>query len=95
MLCAGIDKQHRRRRACEMSLSEMITIVLLFHTMRGRQFKEFHRGTVCRFMTSEFPRRMSYTRFVALIPRCATGLAALFQTLKGACTAFTLSIQHR
>jgi len=72
MLDESSDKQ-RRRRTCEMSLSEMTTIVLLFHTMRGRQFKAFYRGIVCRFMTSEFPRQQSYTRFVALTPRCAAG----------------------
>lgn len=90
MLGESADIQ-RRRRACEMSLSEMITIVVLFHMMRGRQFKEFYRGTVCRFMTSEFSRRLSYTRFVALMPRCATVLAALFQTLKGACTGICIA----
>ncbi len=90
MLGESADIQ-RRRRACEMSLSEMITIVVLFHMMRGRQFKEFYRGTVCRFMTWEFPRRLSYTRFVALMPRCATVLAALFQTLKGACTGICIA----
>ena len=90
MLGESADIQ-RRRRACEMSLPEMITIVVLFHMMRGRQFKEFYRDTVCRFMNSEFPRRLSYTRFVALMPRCATVLAALFQTLKGACTGICIA----
>lgn len=81
----------RRRRACEMSLSEVTAIVVLSHTMRGRQFKAFYRGPVCRFMTSEFPRRLSCTRFVALMPRCATVLAALFQTLMGACTGISIA----
>lgn len=90
MLDESSDKQ-RRRRTCEMSLSEMTTIVLLFHTMRGRQFKAFYRGIVCRFMTSEFPRQLSYTRFVALTPRCAVLLAALFETLKGACTGLSIA----
>jgi transposase len=84
------DKR-RRNRECAMTLSEMTTIAVLFHTMRGRQFKEFYRGIVCRFMTSEFPRRLSYTRFVALMPRCAVVLAALFQTLKGACTGLSIA----
>lgn len=85
------SEKQRRNRACSMSLSEMTTIVVLFHTMRGRQFKEFYRGTVCRFMTSEFPRPLSYSRFVALMPRCATVLAALFGTLKGACTGISIA----
>ena len=84
------DKR-RRHRTCEMSLSEMTTIVVLFHTMRGRQFKAFYRGTVCRFMTAEFPRRLSDTRFVALMPRCVVVLAALFETLKGACTGLSIA----
>ena len=83
LLDESSDKR-RRRRTCEMSLSEMTTIVVLFNTMRGRQLKAFYRGTVCRFMTADFPRRLSYTRFVALMPRCAVVLAALFETLKGA-----------
>ena len=47
MLDESSDKQ-RRRRTCEMSLSEMTTIAVLFHTMRGRQFKEFYRGGDCQ-----------------------------------------------
>ena len=90
MLDDSSGKQ-RRNRPSLMSLSEMTTIVVLFHTMRGRQFKAFYRGTVCRFMTAEFPRRLSYTRFVALMPRCATVLAALFGTLKGACTGISIA----
>ena len=42
-------------------------------------------------MTAEFPRRLSYTRFVALMPRCAAVLAALFCTLKGACTGISIA----
>ena len=90
MLDESSDKQ-RRRRTGAMSLSEMTTIAVLFHTMRGRQFKAFYGGIVCRFMTAEFPRRLSYTRFVALMPRCAVVLAALFETLKGACTGLSIA----
>ena len=91
LLLAESSGKCRRRRECTMSLSEMTTIVVLFHTLRGRQFKAFYRGTVCRFMTSEFPRQLSYTRFVALMPRCAVVLAALFQTLKGTCTGLSIA----
>ena len=90
LLDEGSDKR-RRCRTCEMSLSEITTSAVLFLTMRGRQFKEFYRGTVCRFVTSEFPRRLSYTRFVALMPRCAVVLEALFETLKGTCTGLAIA----
>ncbi len=88
--------KQRRNRTGSMSLSEMTTIVVLFHTMRGRQFKEFYRGNVCRFMTSEFPRQLSYTRFVALMPRCATVLAAFYsQRSRVLAQACQLPIQRR
>ena len=85
------SSKRRRSRAGQMTLSEMSTVVVLFHTMHGRQFKHFYCGIVCRFMTAEFPRRLSYTRFVALMPRCAVVLTALFQTLKGACTGLSIA----
>ena len=93
MLQAAQDGSSKRcrQRAGQMTLSEMSTIVVLFHTMRGRQFKHFYCGIVCRFMTAEFPRRLSYNRFVALMPRCAVVLAALFETLKGACTGISIA----
>ena len=74
-----------------MSLSEMTTIVMPCHTMRDRQFKAFYRGIVCRFMTAEFPRWLLYACFMALMPRCAVVLAALFETLKGACTGLSIA----
>lgn len=46
------SSKRRRNRAGQMTLSEMSTIVVLFHTMRGRQFKHFYCGIVCRFMTA-------------------------------------------
>ena len=86
----GTDKR-RRNRSCLMSLSEMTIIVVLFHRMRARQFKAFYLGIVCRFMKAEFPRRLSYSRFVQLMPRCAAVLAALFETLKGTCTGISIA----
>ncbi|ABM39998.1 hypothetical protein Pnap_4936 (plasmid) [Polaromonas naphthalenivorans CJ2] len=42
-------------------------------------------------MTAEFVRRLPYTRFVALMPRCAVVLAAWFQTLKCAYTGLSIT----
>lgn len=85
------SSKRRRSRAGQMTLSEMSTIVVLFHTMHGRQFKHFYCGIVCRFMTAEFPRRLSYNRFVALMPRCAVVLAALFEIFRGDCTGISIA----
>lgn len=80
---AGDDSGKRRRnRPCLMSLSEMSTIVVLFHRMRARQFKAFYLGIVCRFMKAEFPRRLSYNRFVQLMPLCG-GVGGLVRDAQG------------
>lgn len=86
----GSDKR-QRNRSCLMTLSEMSTIVVLFHRMRARQFKAFYCDIVCRFMKAEFPRRLSYNRLVQLMPRCGAVLAAFFQTIKGACTGLSIA----
>ena len=55
----------------------MTTIVVLFQSMRGRQFKSFYRGTVCRFMASELPCQLFLHLFcgiVAALRRSAGGL---------------------
>ena len=67
--------KRRRHRPCLMSLSEMSTIVVLFHRMRARQFKAFHLGIVCRFMKAEFPRRLfpQPPRAIDAALRCGAG----------------------
>ena len=37
-LIVGVQKRHRRRA---LSLSELMTLVVLFHQLRFRQFKRF------------------------------------------------------
>ena len=47
-----------------MSGSEVMTILVLFHTMRHRDLKSFDLGYLCNHMRSEFHNHMSYNRFV-------------------------------
>lgn len=54
----------RRQRATTMHLSEVMTIVVLFHLQGYRNFKQFYLEHVCEHLRSEFPHRVSYTRFV-------------------------------
>ena len=56
--------KRRRNRPCRMSDSEVMTILVLFHTMRHRDLKSFYLGYVCNHMRKEFPNRLSYNRFV-------------------------------
>lgn len=81
----------RRRRPSLLSLSELMTLAILFHQLRFRQFKSFYLGYVCRHLRAEFPKLPSYQRCVELLPRCAAPLAALFGSLKGNCDGIAIA----
>ena len=49
-----------------MSLSEVMTIQVLFHLSGFRTFKVFYLGYVCNYLQSEFPNTVSYNRMVEL-----------------------------
>ena len=79
-----------RRRGNALSLSELMTLVVLFHHLRFRQFKRFYLDYACRHLCAAFPPLPSYHRCVELLPRCAAPLAALFEPLKGACDGMSI-----
>jgi hypothetical protein len=81
----------RRQRPSSLSLSELMTLAILFHQLRFRQFKYFYLGYVCRHLRTEFPRLPSYQRCVELPPRCAAPLAALSALLKGECDGISIA----
>src|SRR5512137_1324357 len=88
MLPAGSKK---RRRKPELSLAELMTLAVLFHQLRFRQFKSFYLNHAFRHLRAEFPRLPSYQRVVELMPRCAVPLAALFECLKGDCDGVSIA----
>lgn len=67
----------------QMSLSEIITIVILFHQSGYRCFKCYYQGYVQKHLQSEFPTLVSYTRFVELMPRAADLLVLYLFSLFG------------
>lgn len=83
--------QRRRRRRCELSLAELMTLTVLFHQLRFRQFKAFYLGYACRHLRAEFPALPSYQRCVELLPRCVAPLAALFEALRGECDGVSIA----
>lgn len=88
LLTSGTKK---RKRRSELSLSELMTLVVLFHQLRFRQFKSFYLGYACRHLRAEFPRLPSYHRCVELLPRCTAPLVALFEALKGRCDGISIA----
>ena len=63
-----------------------MTILVLFHQLRYRQFKSFYYHHMLSMMKSEFPNLPSYSRFIELIPRSILPLCSYLQGLTGACT---------
>ena len=81
--------QRQRRRACRMSMSEMMTIVVYFHQKQYRNFKTFYTDYVVEHLQSEFPKLLSYNRFVQLMPRILVALCAYLQSCYGSCTGLS------
>jgi hypothetical protein len=57
--------QSKRGPEPELSVSEMMTIIILFHQSNQRTFKSFYTY-VKKHLNKEFPDLISYTRFVYL-----------------------------
>jgi Transposase DDE domain len=66
-LSAG--KAWERGPECGLSVSEIMTIVALYHGSRYRYFKNFYSGVVLNLLKQAFPGLPSYERFIALKPR--------------------------
>ncbi len=65
----------KRRREASLSLSEVITLLILFHMSHYRDFKTFYIQHVKHYLKTD-PRLVSYARMLtlkqrALIPLCA------------------------
>jgi hypothetical protein len=82
MLAAG---ERQRRRTATLSLSEVMTIIVLFHASGYRDFKTFYTQHVQRHLAGAFPRLVSYNRFVELTRGALIPLCAYLQTRQGAC----------
>jgi hypothetical protein len=83
--------KRRRNRPCLMSDSEVMTILVLFHTMRHRDLKSFYLGYICNHMCREFPHRLSYNRFVERQAKVGLHLLLFLQTCAlGKCTGISI-----
>lgn len=76
----------KRKKLCSLSLSEIMTIVVLFHLSHYRTFKDFYLDCLWSRYKREFPRLVSYTRFLELMPYAALPLYILTNNLKGKLT---------
>jgi hypothetical protein len=78
------------KRPPVMSKSEVISICLLFHLSGFRCFKHFYMFYVQRHMQSEFPRTVSYNRFVELSASVLMPMTIFLKTCcLGTCTGIS------
>ena len=75
--------QRQRVRARELSESEMMTIVIHFHQARYRDFKTYYTQYVQVYLGREFPKLISYERFVQLLPSILEPLCVFLQSCFG------------
>lgn len=60
-----------------------MTIMILFHQSHYRNFKHFYLYHVCKHLKTDFPKKVSYNRFVELQKSVLVHLCCFFRTLKG------------
>lgn len=83
------DGSIQRVRTGQLSLSEVMTIIIHFHQSRYRNFKTYYREYVCVYLRSEFPNLVSYERFVFLMSKAFGPLCAYLKSLYGRCTGIS------
>ena len=86
MLTSNIIQRQRKTNLCE---SEIMTILILFHQRGYRDFKTCYIGYVQRHLGQEFPKLVSYNRFVRLFPRVGIPLYMYLRTCMGDCTGIS------
>lgn len=67
-------------RKPKMQLSEVITIMILFHCMGYRDMKHFYLYYVQKHMQTEFPNTVSYNRFTELMQSATLPMTIFLKT---------------
>ena len=78
-----------RRRARQMSQSEIMTILVAFHQNHYRNFKHYYLNHVCIYWRKEFPKLPSYQRFVEWMPSTLLPLCVYLKRCFGKCTGIS------
>lgn len=67
----------------QITISEVMTLLIVFQMMGYRNFKTFYLGFISRYWKSYFPTLPSYNRFVELIHRAALPMMFFSQLKSG------------
>ena len=86
---ARLLETRQRNRPSTPCLSEVMTIITLFHASSYRNFKAYYTEQVLKQYAWAFPRLVSYQRFVELMPAALVPLCGYLQSGKGRCSGIS------
>ncbi|MQL49208.1 IS982 family transposase [Photorhabdus khanii] len=72
----------KRHRAASLSLSEIMTLLILFHISHYRHFKAFYIEHVQQYLKADFPHLVSDNRIITLKKRAIIPLCAFLSSRK-------------
>ena len=88
-LVQNTDLKQRNRKST-LSDSEVMTILILFHSGHYRDLKHYYINHIKKHMKSEFPQTVSYNRFVELQKKVVVKLAIFLKMFcLGKCTGIS------
>lgn len=77
--------EKHRNRAGQLCLSEKLTIIVGFQVSGFRTFKSYYQF-IQHYHRREFPKLVSYNRFIQLMPRTLVPLCAYLLSRRGQVT---------
>ena len=83
-----ISNKSKRGQVARMSLSEMMTIIVLYHSSGFKNFKYFYLS-LKETHRKEFPELLSYSRFIEWIPFCLFPLTFFSKSIMGEVTGIS------
>lgn len=76
-------REGKRNREHNLSLSEMLTIMIGFHLSGYRTFKHYYLYCIKHQYKNCFPEAMSYDRFIAVMPELLMPLIVIMNLMRG------------
>ena len=85
-----LDGKKTRNRSHQMSDSEIMTILMLYHFGSFKNFKHFYLMYIGVTLRREFPKQLSYNRFVAIEHKVFTPMILFLNLCRfGQCTGIS------
>lgn len=82
--------KQKRNKPCKLSDSEVITIMISFHLGNFRNLKHFYQNYIQDVLKSDFPKTVSYNRFVELQQKALLPMVIFLKMMRlGSCTGIS------